>query len=84
MILKLANYDAKGYLESVIDNDSVEIKEQSIEGNTFYYAEESYKSTNGSEYNTMACVGEVDNKFICILLDYPKGNSINLADFISK
>lgn len=81
---ELANYDAKGYLESVIDNDSVEIKEQSIEGNTFYYAEESYKSTNGSEYNTMACVGEVDNKFICILLDYPKGNSINLADFIKK
>ena len=81
---ELADYDAKGYLESVIDDDSVEIKEQSIEGNTFYYTEESYKSTNGSEYNTMACVSEVDNKFICILLDYPKGNSINLADFIKK
>ena len=81
---ELAQYNAKEYLKSVTADDKVEIKEQKIEGNVFYYTEKKYKSDNGSEYNTLAAVSEIDNKFICLLLDYPKGASINLADFISK
>ena len=72
---------AKEYLKEAIGDDTVQIKEEKIEDNTFYTATYTYED-NEQNYVAINCVYDAGDKFICMILDSLESNQINLKDVI--
>ena len=75
---------AEEYLKVIFsDLENIEVKEKDISGYSFSYVESDY-TYEGEDYTEEYLVHELDNKFICLYVVYPKGEAIDLDEIISK
>ena len=75
-------YTAEEYLKMALDNDDIEVKEQEINGNTFYLVEQTYEGDDGILYRETDCIYDAGNKFICMIFDSEDANPIDLNEVI--
>ena len=77
------DYTAKEYIENALQGQEAEIKEIEIANYEFTYVDQPYTSTsNGGEYIVSTYVLDAGDRFICIILDSPKNNALDLNEII--
>ena len=81
-----SNYDeeltAEEYLKMALDNDEIEVKEQEINGNTFYIVEQPYEGEDGISYIEVDCIYDAGDRFICMIFDSEADNTIDITEII--
>lgn len=76
------DYTPEEYLKEGLQDESIEIEEQTIQGNAFYAARTSYTDNNNQSYEVLNCIYEVEDKFVCIAVDFNSTEKIELEDII--
>ena len=68
--------------DALIPPENIEIEEQTIEKNVFYVTRTSYTDNNDQSYEVLNCIYEVEDKFVCIAVDFNSTEKIELEDII--
>lgn len=77
------DYNVKEYLENALRGQEAEIKEIVIAGYEFTYVDQPYTSTsNGGEYIVSTYVLDAGDRFICIIIDSPNDDALDLNEII--
>lgn len=77
------DYTAKEYIENALQGQEAEIKEIEIANYEFTYVDQPYTSTsNGGEYIVSTYVLDAGDRFICIILDSPNDDALDLNEII--
>ena len=76
------DYTPEEYLKEGLQDESIEIEEQTIQENAFYAARTSYTDNNNQSYEVLNCIYEVEDKFVCIAVDFNSTEKIELEDII--
>lgn len=85
MIFKDSNdeeYSPEEYLKYVLDNENLEIEKLNIGSNIFYYVERPYSTNTDIEGIVIDGVFNVGDHFVCIFIDTPKDDPIDLKEII--
>ena len=76
------DYTPEEYLKEGLQDENIEIEEQTIEKNVFYVTRTSYTDNNNQSYEVLNCIYEVEDKFVCIAVDFNSTEKIELEDII--
>ena len=76
------DYTPEEYLKEGLQDENIEIEEQTIEKNVFYVTRTSYTDNNDQSYEVLNCIYEVEDKFVCIAVDFNSTEKIELEDII--
>ena len=78
-------YTAEEYLTLALGDEAeeVEVEKTDVNGNEYYYVEQPYTSSyNDKNYVTSTYVLDSGDKFICIILDSPEDNQLNIDEIV--
>ena len=77
------DYTPEEYLDNALDNTGEEILEENIYGHLIYYVSQKYIDSNDmSEYVMTSGVIDAGDRFICIILDSPNDDALDLNEII--
>lgn len=76
------DYTPEEYLKEGLKDENIEIEEQTIEDNLFYVTRTSYTGQNNQTYEVLNCLYEVEDKFVCIAIDFNSTEKMELENII--
>ena len=76
------DYTPEEYLQYVLEDESIKVKEETISDNKFYVVERPYEDENGNTYVEIDCIYDAEDKYICIIFDCLQEDKINISDII--
>ncbi len=75
-------YTVEEFLKASMDDDSIEIEEKEISGNTFYVVNRPYETEDGIKYIEQDYVYDAEDRFICIIFDSLESDSLKPEEII--
>ena len=75
-------YKPEEYLKAVLQDDTLEIEELKIKDNIFYYVERPYNTNDDLKGIVIDGIFITEDEYICILIDTPQDNQLDIENLI--